>query len=281
GLNSPFVATISSNNDAAIGEVIAKVYNDVGREGIVTVGRSMTSDTYYETTHGMKIDRGYASNLFINDHKKDECIFEDTHILVSDGEVSNILQLENVLKPIIAENKKLLIIAPCSPNVTNTLAANVMKRDVKICIVPPPSFGYRQHELMNDIALSVGAKYFSEKTGDDLSHMTFGDLGHAEKVIVGRDSTVIMRDDSADEGKVSERVEQLRDAHAITKKREDKDFILERIASLTGGVGVIYAGGNTDLEQKELYDRIDDAVCAVRSALDEGIVAGGGIALYR
>tara|TARA_R110002020_G_scaffold46356_3_gene131943 strand:+ start:230 stop:1834 length:1605 start_codon:yes stop_codon:yes gene_type:complete len=275
------VATISSNNDAAIGEVIAKVYNDVGREGIVTVGRSMTSDTYYETTHGMKIDRGYASNLFINDHKKDECIFEDTHILVSDGEVSNILQLENVLKPIIAENKKLLIIAPCSPNVTNTLAANVMKRDVKICIVPPPSFGYRQHELMNDIALSVGAKYFSEKTGDDLSHMTFGDLGHAEKVIVGRDSTVIMRDDSADEGKVSERVEQLREAHAITKKREDKDFILERIASLTGGVGVIYAGGNTDLEQKELYDRIDDAVCAVRSALDEGIVAGGGIALYR
>ena len=275
------VATISSNNDAKIGEIISKVYNDVGRDGIVTVGRSMTSETYYETTHGMKIDRGYASNLFINDHKKDECIFEDVHILVSDGEVSNILQLENVLKPIIAENKRLLIIAPCSQNVINTLAANVMKRDVKICIIPPPNFGYRQNELMNDIALSVGATYFSEKTGDDLSHMEASDLGYAEKVIVGKDSTIIMRDDSSNDERMLERVQQLRDAHGLTTKKDDKEFILERIASLTGGIGVIYAGGNTDLEQKELYDRIDDAVCAVRSALDEGIVAGGGIALYR
>jgi chaperonin GroEL len=276
------VATISSNNDALIGGIISKVYSDVGRDGIVTVGRSMTSETHYETTQGMRIARGWSSDLFINDHKKDECVFEDVHILVSDGEVSNILQLEGILKPILAENKKLLIIAPCSQNVVNTLGANVAKRGVKICVIPPPNFGYKQHELMSDIALSVNATYFSEKTGDDLSHMTLSDLGHADKVIVGKDSTVVMheeRDSARDD--VRNRVDQLRDGHELAQKKEDKEFILERIASLTGGVGVIYAGGNTDLEQKELYDRIDDAVCAVRSALDEGIVAGGGIALYR
>ena len=189
------VATISSNNDHSIGDIIAKVYKEVGKNGIVTVDKSMTSKTYYETTKGIKIDRGYSSPMFINDHKKDECILEDTYILVSDAEISNILQIENVLKPIIAENKKLLVIAPCSVNVVNTIAANVMKRDMKICIVPPPSFGYRQHELMQDIALSVGATYFSEKTGDDLSLMTASDLGHAERVIVGRDSSVILKDE--------------------------------------------------------------------------------------
>ena len=167
------VATISSNNDTKIGDIIAKVYKEVGKNGIVTVDRSMTSDTYYETTNGIKVDRGFSSPLFINDHKKDECVLEDTYILVSDAEISNVLQIENVLKPIIAENKKLLIIAPCSVNVVNTIAANVMKRDMKICIIQPPSFGYKQHELMQDIALSVGGTYFSEKTGDDLSLMTY------------------------------------------------------------------------------------------------------------
>jgi chaperonin GroEL len=186
-----------------------------------------------------------------------------------------------VLKPIIAENKKLLIIAPCSVNVINTIAANVMKRDMKICIIQPPSFGYKQHELMQDIALSVGATYFSEKTGDDLSLMTYNDLGHAERVIVSRDSSIILKDEEAsNEEAINERVTQLNAALTITQKKADKDFILERIASLTGGIGVIYAGGNTDLEQKELYDRIDDAVCAVRSALEEGILPGGGVALY-
>ena len=275
------VATIAANNDADIGRVIADVYNSVGSNGIVTVDKSMTSDTYFETTKGIKVDRGYSSPLFINDHKKDECVLEDTYILVADADISNILQLEGVLKPIIAENKKILIIAPCSTNVVNTIAANVMKRDMKICIVPPPNFGYRQHELMQDIALSVGATYFSEKTGDDLSLIKPDDLGHANRVIVGRDSSVILKDEeSQNQEAINERVKQLQGAMDMAKLKADKDFILERIASLTGGVGVIYAGGNTDLEQKELYDRIDDAVCAVRSALEEGIVAGGGLALH-
>tara|TARA_R100001480_G_scaffold141545_2_gene138860 strand:- start:122 stop:835 length:714 start_codon:yes stop_codon:yes gene_type:complete len=134
---------------------------------------------------------------------------------------------------------------------------------------------------MHDIALSVGATYFSQSTGDDLSLMTFKDLGRASKVIVGKDSTIILKDDKkVSKEDIDKRVEELRDAHKITKKKADKDFIMSRIASLTGGVGVIYVGGNTDLEQKELYDRVDDAVCAVRSAIVEGILPGGGLALW-
>ena len=131
---------------------------------------------------------------------------------------------------------------------------------------------------MADIALSVGAKYFSEATGDDLSLITMADLGHAKKVVVSRDQTIIVRDDNRSE-EVEARVLELRDAEAIATSKSDKDFIKERIASLSGGVGVVYAGGNSDIEQKELYDRIDDAVCAVRSALEEGILPGGGTSL--
>jgi chaperonin GroEL len=155
-----------------------------------------------------------------------------------------------------------------------------VKGNLKVCAVAPPSFGYKQHELMQDIALSVGATYFSEKTGDDLSIINFGDLGHAAKIIVSKDKTVIIKSDArTDEEAIDERVRQLWDAHENANKKADKDFLLERIASLTGGIGVIYVGGQTDLEQKELYDRVDDAVCAVRSALEEGVLPGAGKAL--
>jgi chaperonin GroEL len=275
------VAIISANNDKELGSTIAAVYKDVGKDGVVTVEKSQTSQTYYETTKGIKVDRGWSSPLFINDQKKDECILEDVHIMVSDAEISNILQIENVLKPIIQKNQKLLIIAPTSVSVINTLAANVVKNNLKICNIAPPNFGYKQHELMQDIAFTVGAKYFSEKTGDDLSIINAEDLGHAAKVIVGRGSTVILKDqDSGDQDAIDGRVAELKAAHEMSKTKTEKDFIMSRIASLTGGIGVIYVGGNTDLEQKELYDRVDDAVCAVRSALEEGILPGGGMALY-
>ena len=275
------VATISANNDKNIGGIIASVYKEVGKNGIVTVERSQSTETYAETTLGLKIDRGYLTPLFINDQKKDECIYDDVMVLVADMEISSILQLELVLKPVIQENKKILLIAPCNVNVVNTLAANVMKNNLKIVAIQPPSFGYKQHELMQDIAISVGATYYSEKTGDDLSLINFSDLGHAARVIVSADKTIVLKSDyRADNAKVEERVAQLWQAHAQATKKADKDFLLERIASLTGGIGVIYVGGNTDLEQKELYDRVDDAVCAVRSALEEGILPGAGRALH-
>ena len=276
------VATISANNDEEVGKIIADVYNKVGKTGVVTVEKSQTSDTTFETTTGIKVERGYATPLFINNHKKDECVYDDCAVLVSDAEIDNIHSIEKVLTHIVdpSKNRKLLIIAPCSQQLTNTLAANVMKQKVKICTIQPPSFGYKQHELMQDIALSLGATYFSEATGDDLSLITPDDLGVAKKVIVGKDQTIILKEDGKNVESIKTRVSELKEAAKLATKKNDKDFILSRIASLTGGIGVIRVGGNTDLEQKELYDRVDDAVCAVRSALEEGILPGGGVALY-
>jgi len=274
------VATISANNDSDTGNIISEVYNNVGKNGIVTVEKSQSSDTYFESTEGIKVDRGYTSNLFINNQKKDECILDESHVLVSDAEISNILTIENVLKPIIQESKRLLIIAPVSNNVLNTLAANVMKNGLKLCVIQPPNFGWKQQELMQDIALSVGATYFSEKTGDDLSIIEFKDLGVVGKVIASKGSTILLSREDRDMKVIDKRVEELWEAHAIASNKPDKEFIMSRIASLTGGIGVIYVGGNTDLEQKELYDRVDDAVCAVRSAMTEGILPGSGVALY-
>ena len=272
------IATISANNDSEIGEIIAKAYNEVGKDGIVTVERSQTDETYAEVTNGIKIDRGWTSPMFINDQRKDECIYEGVNVLICDTEISNILQIENILKPIINSGDKLLIIGDCSQNVINTMAANVQRNGLKFCNIKPPSFGYKTHELMQDIAFSVGAKYFSEKTGDDLSLITTEDLGYADKVIVGKDSTIIMKN-----GEISketlDRVAELKDQQERLTAKHEKDFINERIASLVGGIGCIYVGATSDIEQKEKFDRVDDSVCAVRSALQEGIVAGGGLLL--
>tara|TARA_R110002012_G_scaffold25423_1_gene84266 strand:- start:727 stop:2322 length:1596 start_codon:yes stop_codon:yes gene_type:complete len=275
------VATISANNDPVVGEIISNVYEAVGKDGIVTVENSQSSETTFETTKGLKIDRGYTAPLFVNDQSRDECILDDCHILVSDAEIGSVLQIEKILNFIIPTGKKLLIIAPVSQQVTNTLAANVMKSGLKVCVIPPPNFGYKQHELMQDIAIAVDATYFSEKTGDDLSLMEPTDLGIVSKAVIGRDSSILLQNDSNHTSKVSARVGQLHEALKEETRKIEKDFIRSRIATLTGGIGVIYVGGQTDLEQKELFDRVDDAVCAVRSALEEGILPGGGVALYQ
>jgi len=272
------VANISSNNDTEMGKVIGDVYKAVGKNGIVTVEHSQTHKTHHEVTNGIKIDRGYSSPMFINDQRKDECVMEGVKVLVCDGEIGNILDIEAVLREVINNRDKLLIIAPCSVNVINTMAANVVKNGLKLCNISPPSFGYRQHELMQDIALSVGATYFSEKTGDDLSLITYSDLGTASRVIVSKDNTILVRDSDIG-AEVEQRISELWEQHKLLENEGERDFVLSRIASLSGGIGVIYVGGNTDLEQKELYDRVEDAVCAVRAALTDGILPGGGVAL--
>lgn len=272
------VATISANNDKELGMLIADIYSQVGKDGVVTVETSQTAETYFEVTNGIKIDRGFTSRLFINNQKNDECILDDVHILATDLEINNILNIENILKPIIQQGKKLLIIGTCSPNVINTLGMNVVKNNLKFCNIIPPQFGYKTKELMADIALSVGAKYFSESTGDDLSLITLSDLGHAQKVVITSEKTVIIRDEGKTE-EVENRINELREADARSTKKDEKDFLRDRIAGLSGGVGVVYVGGDSDIEQKEKYDRVEDAVCAVRSALEEGILPGGGSAL--
>lgn len=273
------VATISSNNDKEIGRVIADVYGAIGDNGLVTVEKSMTEETYHEVTDGIKIDKGYTNKMFVNNQKKDECILEDAHILMTDHEITNVLAIESILKPVIQSGQPLLIIGSCSNQVVNTLAANVVKSGLKICNIMPPQFGYKQHELMGDIAVSVAGKFMSESLGDDLSTITMADLGKAEKVIVGKDNTIIIRNETNPES-IKSRVEELWVAHDHAKIKHERDFVKERIASLTGGIGVIYVGANSDIEQKEKYDRVDDAVCAVRSALEEGVLPGGGLALY-
>ena len=274
------VATISSNNDSELGQIISEAYDKVGVNGIVTVESSQNHETYATVTNGIKVDRGYTSQMFITNQKNDEAILEDTLVLVCDQEISNILQIETILKPIIQQNKKLLIIGACSPNVVNTLAANVVRNGLKLCNIIPPNFGYKQHELMQDIALSVGAKYFSEKTGDNLNLITMDDLGHADKVIAGKNQTVIIKSNQLTED-IENRIKELKEQQENTEIVSDREFINERIASLSGSIGAIYVGGNSDVEQKEKYDRVEDAVCAVRSALEEGIVAGGGVALFK
>ncbi len=273
------VATISANNDKEIGQIISDAYKKVGANGIVTVEKSQNHETYAEVTNGIKVDRGYSSPMFLNNHRKDECVLEDVLVLVCDITIDNILQIENVLKPIIQQNKKLLIIAPCADNVVNTLAANVVRNNLKLCTILPPQFGYKSHELMQDIAFAVGAKIFSEQTGDDLSLINMNDLGHVDKIIVGKDSSVLIKDADISEATLN-RIEELKEQQQNMTIKSDKDFINERVASLAGAIGCIYVGANSDVEQKEKFDRVDDSVCAVRSALQEGIIPGGGLALF-
>ena len=264
------VSVISCNNDNELGGVIADAYLAVGIDGVVTVESSDNNETYFEVTDGIRFKRGYSTPVFINSERKDECIMEDVYVLVSDVEISSYTQIEHILKMGVS-GKRILLIAPCSKGMLATLALNKQKGIMQICAVQPPQFGWKKRELMGDIAVCTGAVYFCEDTGDDLSQLREESLGHCRKVIVSKDSTVIFRDDID----VSQRVEELKGQVA-----DDKQFVLERIAALSGGIAQVYVGADSDIELKERKDRVDDAICAVRSALEEGIVPGGGVALY-
>jgi chaperonin GroEL len=269
------VATISANNDKEVGKMIADAFSEVD---MVTVENSQTTSTYVEIIKGMKIDRGYASRVFINDFKKQECVLDNPYILISDHEINNIMNLERVLVPIVAQGKSLLIIGELGQNALNTLNANVAGGKIKACAIMPPSFGYRKKDLLEDLAVALGGVYFSEDTGDDLSLIDLESLGRATKVIVSSNMTVFMHSESREEAIIG-RVAELKDIRDTSTNADDKNFLNERIANLSGGVGVIYVGALSDIEQKEKKDRIDDAVCAVQAALEDGILPGGGVAL--
>lgn len=277
------IATISANNDKEIGRIISDVYKNVGKNGIVTVEKSDTPNTHTKVVSGIRVKRGIASPSFINNHKKDECVLENAYVLVTDLEVTDIVQIENIIKPIVQNRAPLLIIGNCSPNVINTLSANVVKNGLKFCVIDPPDFGFRRHEIMSDIALSIGATFFSEKTGDELSIAETSDLGFVAKVVSDQLETILVKSDEDgqyDEEAIGVRVQELIEARDQSNDDQSQKFLSERIASLSGGIGIIYVGGNTDIEQKELYDRIDDSVCAVKAALDSGVLPGGGVALF-
>lgn len=269
------VATISANNDKEVGKMIADAFSEVD---MVTVENSMTTSTYVEIIKGMKIDRGYSSRLFINDHKKQECVLDNPYILITDHEINNIQNLERILIPIVTQQKSLLIIGELGQNALNTLNANVAAGKIKACAIMPPSFGYRKKDLLEDLAVALGGVYYSEDTGDDLSLIDLDHLGRASKVIVSKGMTVFMHNASQEEA-IIERVNELKEMRDDATSDDEKNFLNERIANLSGGVGVIYVGALSDIEQKEKKDRIDDAVCAVQAALEDGILPGGGVAL--
>ena len=272
------VATISSNNDKYLGEIISDAYNKVGENGVVTVENASGSETYSEVIDGMKIDRGYASKYFVNDQKKGECVLENPYVLVTDQEINHLSNIEHILAPIIQSGKPLLIVGTLSPQSLNTLNLNVVKGTIKACSIIPPQFGWKSHELMEDIAVATGAKYFSEDTGDNLEVIQMADLGRAKKAIVSRNGTILIQDETQ-AIHIENRVKELWDEYNQETNHDQKEFLKERIAIISGGIGVIHVGASSDIEQKEKRDRVDDAVCATRAAIEEGILPGGGIAL--
>jgi chaperonin GroEL len=269
------VASISANNDKEIGKMIGDAFSQVD---MVTVENSQTTNTYVDVLKGMRIERGMTSKYFINDHKRQECVLENPYILISDHEINNLMNLEKILAPIVSQGKSLLIIGELGANALATLNMNVAQGKIKACNILPPSFGYRQKDLLDDLAIALGGTYFSENTGDDLSLITLDTLGTAARVVVSKDNTIFIPTiETADA--VESHIASLKEStNGITDKNE-VDFVNERVANLSGGVAVIYVGALSDIEQKEKKDRIDDAVCAVRAAKEEGILPGGGSAL--
>ena len=214
------VATVSSNNDQELGKIISDAYSEVGADGVVTVENSSGVETFSEIILGMKVDRGYSSKYYITDHKKGECILEKPYILVADQEINHLSSIEHILEPIIKGGRSILIVGTVSASATNTLNLNVMKGNIKACSIIPPQFGWKSHELMEDISISTGAKYFSEDTGDNLEVIQMSDLGEAKRVIVGKDSTVIVTSDSSEQV-IANRIAELHEMEATVEKSDD------------------------------------------------------------
>jgi chaperonin GroEL len=270
------VASISANNDTAIGGMIAEAFSEVK---MVSVENSKDHNTYVEVIKGIKADRGWTSRYFITDYKRQEAVLENPYILITDQEINNLLNIEKVLQHVVAQNKSLLIIGEMTPAALNTLNINVAQGKIKACNILPPSFGYRQKDLLEDLAIALDGTYFSEDTGDDLSLVDVAHLGRCSKVIVGKDNTIFMPYASMQEA-IDNRIADINETIFDGITKEEMDNRKERVANLSGGVAVIYVGALSDIEQKEKRDRIDDAVCAVEAALEEGILPGGGVALY-
>ncbi len=269
------VATISANSDSEIGELVAGVFERVGGSGVVTVERSNSGKTYFEISDGLRISRGWMSPYLINDQKKREACLNNPYILVTDREIQSLQSIEHLLAPVVTNNRSILIIGELSAHALSALNMNVMKGTIKAAAILPPQFGYKKKELMRDIAAATGAKYVSDDVGDDFGLVNILDLGRASKAIVGRESTVLILEDTE---LSKQRVEEIKSTEEPTDE-DEKKFREERIATLNGSVGVVYVGAQTDIEQKEKYDRVEDAVSATKAAIEEGILPGGGYAL--
>lgn len=275
------VATVSANNDPEIGKLLADAMRKVSKDGVITIEESKTRETSIGVVEGMQFDRGYLSGYFVTDTEKMECQMEDPYILLYDKKISSVKDFLPILQPVAESGRPLLVIAEdVDSEALTTLVVNRLRAGLKICAVKAPGFGDRRKAMLEDIAVLTGGIVISEEKGLSLDKTTIEMLGHAKKVTVSKDNTIIV-DGGGEKQAIADRVAQIKSEITNTTSSYDKEKLQERLAKLAGGVAVLYVGANSEVEMKEKKDRVDDALCATRAATEEGVVVGGGTTYIR
>ena len=275
------VATVSANNDPEIGKLLADAMRRVSKDGVITIEESKTRDTSIGVVEGMQFDRGYLSGYFVTDSDKMECVMENPYILIYDKKISNLKDFLPILQPAAESGRPLMVIAEdVDSEALTTLVVNRLRGGLKICAVKAPGFGDRRKAMLEDIAVLTGGVVISEEKGLKLEQATLEMCGTAKKVVVSKDNTTIV-DGAGKKESIADRVAQIKNEIANTTSSYDKEKLQERLAKLAGGVAVLYVGANSEVEMKEKKDRVDDALCATRAAMEEGVVAGGGTTYIR
>ena len=275
------VATVSANNDPEIGKLLADAMRKVSKNGVITIEESKSRDTNIGVVEGMQFDRGYLSSYFVTDTDKMESVMENPYILIYDKKISNIKDFLPILQPAAESGRPLLVIAEdVDSEALTTLVVNRLRAALKICAVKAPGFGDRRKAMLEDIAILTGGVVISEEKGLKLEQATLEMLGSADKVTVTKDNTTIVNGAGQSEN-IQARISQIKNEIEHTTSSYDKEKLQERLAKLSGGVAVLYVGANSEVEMKEKKDRVDDALCATRAAIEEGVVVGGGTTYIR
>lgn len=275
------VATVSANNDPEIGKLLADAMRKVSKDGVITIEESKTRETSIGVVEGMQFDRGYLSGYFVTDTDKMECDMENPYILIYDKKISSVKDFLPILQPAAESGRPLLVIAEdVDSEALTTLVVNRLRAGLKICAVKAPGFGDRRKAMLEDIAVLTGGVVISEEKGLSLDKATLEMLGTAKKVTISKDNTTIV-DGAGEKEAIKERVAQIKNEIAASTSSYDKEKLQERLAKLSGGVAVLYVGANSEVEMKEKKDRVDDALCATRAAMEEGVVVGGGTTYIR
>ena len=275
------VATVSANNDTRIGKLIADAMRKVSKDGVITIEEAKGTETTIDVVEGMQFDRGYISPYFVTNTEQMEVEFEKPQILIYDKKISNLKELLPILEPAVQTGRPILIVAEdVDSEALTTLVVNRLRGSLKICAVKAPGFGDRRKEMLEDIAILTGGVVISEEKGIKLEQATLEMLGTAEKVTVDKDNTIIVNGGGEKEN-IQKRIGQIKSQIATTTSDYDKEKLQERLAKLSGGVAVLYVGAASEVEMKEMKDRVDDALHATRAAIEEGIVPGGGVAYIR
>ncbi len=275
------VATVSANNDAEIGKLLADAMKKVSKDGVITIEEAKGRETTIGVVEGMQFDRGYLSPYFVTDTEKMECVMDNPYVLIYDKKISNLKDFLPILEPAVQSGRPLLVIAEdVESEALTTLVVNRLRTQLKICAVKAPGFGDRRKAMLQDIAILTGGLVISEETGLKLEQATIDMLGTCDKVVVSKDNTTIVNG-KGDSEAIKDRVNQIKSEIANSTSDYDKEKLQELLAKLAGGVAVLYVGAPSEVEMKEKKDRVDDALCATRAAIEEGIIPGGGVAYIR